>query len=67
MMVMKMAFDQIAYKNEFNRQNYDRIGFRVPKGKKEMLQAYAERHGISVNELITRSVEEYTGIPLSKD
>ena len=66
-MVMKMAFDQIAYKNEFHRQNYDRIGFRVPKVKKEMLQAYAERHGISVNELITRSVEEYTGIPLSKD
>ena len=55
---MKMAFDQIAYKNEFNRQSYDRIGFRVPKGKKEMLQAYAERHGISVNEFITLSVEE---------
>lgn len=67
MMVIKMAFDEVAYKNEFDRQNYDRLSFNVPKGKKALLKAYAEKQGISVNALITQAVEEYTGIPLSKD
>lgn len=62
-----MSFDENAYKNEFNRQNYDRIGVQIPKGKKALLKAYAEKQGISVNALITQAVEEYTGIPLSKD
>ncbi len=67
MMVIKMAFDEVAYKNEFDRQNYDRLSFNVPKGKKALLKAYAEKQGISVNALITQAVEEYTGISLSKD
>ena len=67
MMVIKMAFDEVAYKNEFDRQNYDRLSFNVPKGKKALLKTYAEKQGISVNALITQAVEEYTGIPLSKD
>lgn len=62
-----MAFDQIAYNDEYNRQNYDRIGLRIPKGKKAVLQAYAEKNGISVNALIAQAIEEYTGIPLTKD
>ena len=62
-----MAFDQIAYNDEYNRQNYDRIVLRIPKGKKAVLQAYAEKNGISVNALIAQAIEEYTGIPLTKD
>lgn len=27
-------FNQIAYQNEFNKRNYDRIEIKVPKGKK---------------------------------
>ena len=62
-----MAFDEIAYKNEFTRQAYDRLSLVVPKGKKAILKAYAEKKGISVNALIVQSIEEYTGISLSKD
>lgn len=62
-----MAFDETAYKNEFTRQTYDRLSVVVPKGKKAVLKAYAEKNGISVNALITQAIEEYTGIPLSKD
>lgn len=62
-----MAFDETAYKNEFARQTYDRLSLVVPKGKKAVLKAYAEKKGISVNALIAQAIEEYTGIPLSKD
>lgn len=62
-----MAFDPTAYKNEFDRQSYDRVAFNLPKGKKALLKAYAAKKGISVNALITQAIEEYTGIPLSKD
>lgn len=62
-----MAFDSTAYKDEFNRQNYDRVVARVPKGKKALIQAYADKHGISVNALVAQAIEEYTGIPMTKD
>ena len=62
-----MAFDPTAYKNEYARQSYDRIALNIPKGKKAELKAYATKKGISVNALIAQAIEEYTGIPLSKD
>ena len=62
-----MAFDPTAYKNEFDRQSYDRVALNLPKGKKAMLKAYAEKNGISVNALIAQAIESYTGIPRSKD
>lgn len=39
----------------------------LPKGKRAMLKAYAEKNGISVNSLIVQAIEEYTGIPMTKD
>lgn len=65
--MLQVAFDQTAYTNEFNRQSYDRISLMLPKGKRAMLKAYAEKNGISVNSLIVQAIEEYTGIPMTKD
>ena len=30
-------FNQIAYQNEFNKRNYDRIEIKVPKGRKAVI------------------------------
>ena len=47
-------FDPTKYKNDFNKQNYDRINLMIPKGKKDELKELAKEAGISVNEYINR-------------
>ena len=48
-------FNQIAYQNEFNKRNYDRIEIKVPKGKKAVIQAAA---GQSVSEFISQAIDK---------
>lgn len=51
-------FDQIAYQNEYNKKNYDRIEIQVPKGRKAIIKEAAREAGQSVNEFIIQSVNE---------
>lgn len=51
-------FNKVAYDNEFIKQKYDRINLTVPKGQKEVIKAYAESHGKSVNAYINDLIEE---------
>lgn len=51
-------FNQIAYQNEFNKRNYDRIEIKVPKGRKEVIKAAATAAGQSVNEFIAKAIDE---------
>lgn len=44
--------------NKYNNKAYDRINFVVPKGEKEMIQAFAADRGESVNAFIRRAVLE---------
>ena len=37
---------------------YDKVLVRMPKGKKEVIQAHTERTGQSVNGFINRAIEE---------
>lgn len=37
---------------------YDRIEAKVPKGKKEVIQAHAEAQGESLNAFINRAISE---------
>lgn len=60
-----MAFDQTAYKNEFNRQKYDRVIITLPKGRKDEIKEIAKRDGISMNEAILFALEKTYGINLS--
>lgn len=43
---------QIAYMNQYNRDNYDRYSVMFPKGKKEVYKELAERRGHTLNGLI---------------
>lgn len=50
-------FDSTAYKTEFNRQAYDEIKLRVPKGEKERIAQAAKARGMSLNKYITSLIE----------
>ena len=52
-----MAFNPADYKMSFDKENYERIAFRVPKGKKAELVKYAEKTGKSVNAVIIEAIE----------
>ena len=48
---------QATYKNR--REKVDCIQFRVPKGEREKLKAFAEEHGMSLTEFILEALEQY--------
>lgn len=54
-------FNQIAYQNEYNKMNYDRIEIKVPKGKKAVIKEAAQVAGQSVNEFINQAIDERMG------
>lgn len=53
-----MPFNPTAYKAEFNRQAYDEIKLRVPKGDKERIAQIAAQKGMSLNKYITKLIEK---------
>lgn len=57
-MSKEKTFDKIAYNNSYIAKAYDRINLTMPKGRKEALQAHAERTGESVNGFINRAIAE---------
>lgn len=44
--------------NKYMKENYDRINLTMPKGKKEVVQAQAEKQGQSVNAFINAAIDE---------
>lgn len=55
-------FNQIAYQNEFNKKNYDRIEIKVPKGKKAVITEAAAAAGQSVSQYITQAIDARMGL-----
>ena len=43
---------------KYEQEKVDRVAFRVPKGKREVIQAHAASCGESVNEFLIRAVDE---------
>jgi len=55
-----------AYAAQYKRKHVDRIAFEVPKGKKEVLRAEANKRCISINKLLVTALENQYGIDLGK-
>jgi len=53
--VSKERVKQVA---EYNLKTYDRVEFKVKKGRKEEIKAHAAKQGESLNGFITRAVAE---------
>lgn len=49
----------------YHKENYHTITIRIPKEKKEVLQALAKKERRSINQLFTIAVEEYYKVDLS--
>lgn len=48
-----------AYDNNYKKENYDQILFRVKKGKREEYRAAADELGLGQMELFRQAVEEF--------
>lgn len=46
------------YKNNWQKENVDRINLIVPKGRKDIIKAHAGHRGESVNGFINRAINE---------
>ena len=44
--------------NKYVKSNYDEVKLRMPKGKKDVIQAHAAQQGDSVNAYINRAIDE---------
>lgn len=44
--------------HKYVKENYDRIGITLPKGRKDEIKAHAESMNESVNGFITRAIDE---------
>ncbi len=56
-------FNATKYKNDFQKERYDRIILNVPKGKKPEIEDYRKKKGFKslneyINELIRRDMYE---------
>lgn len=54
---MSEKFNQIKYIDEYNKQNYDKVQFRVPKGQKERIKEAADKAGMSLSAFINEAIE----------
>lgn len=62
-----MAFDQLKYIDEYKRQNYDRIGLLVPKGKGKVIKDLAKAQGKSISQVVVEALENQYSVNLSKE
>ena len=46
------------YKNQWQKENCDRVNLTLPKGKKDIIKAHAESQGKSVNGFINEAIDE---------
>lgn len=44
--------------NKYVKSNYDEVKLRMPKGKKNVIQAHAAQQGESINAYINRAIDE---------
>lgn len=47
-----------GYKNQWQKENMDRINLALPKGEKDRIKAHAAAQGESVNGFIKRAIDE---------
>lgn len=55
----KTKFDATKYKNNYQKEKYDRIIVNVPKGRKQIIDDIAKKHGYkSLNSFIVDAIND---------
>lgn len=59
-----MAYSKAGMKavDKYVRENYDRIGIKVPKGRKADIEDFAKSRDLSVNALISSLLQNEMGL-----
>lgn len=57
-----MAKTSNAVKDRWNAKAYDDLRIRIPKGRREDVEAYAKEHGESVNGLVNGFLRDILNI-----
>ena len=53
------TFDAVKYKNDFQKEKYDRIIVNVVKGQKQIIDEYAKSQGYkSLNSFVVDAINE---------
>lgn len=57
------SFNPTKYKNEFNKETYDRASINFPKGQKKVIEAHWKKKGYDslnkyINDLIRKDMNE---------
>ena len=53
--------------NKYVREKYDRVNVTMPKGRKDEIQAFAARQGLSINAYINAAIAEKMAREESKE
>ena len=61
-----MAKPQTTASNKYNAKAYDRIALQVKKGQRDIIRAYAESKGMSLNGYINHLIESDMNTSQSK-
>ena len=57
-----MGRTSTTVKDRWNKNNYDDVRIRLPKGRKAAVEAFARAHGESVNGMVNRLVWAEMGL-----
>lgn len=57
-----MPKKQTEWSRAFNEKAYDRLSITIPKGQKAFLQAFANQHGESVNNITNKALLSFMGL-----
>lgn len=55
---MPQSKAHIKATNKYIAKAYDRVNLTLPKGEKEVIKAYAESQGLSLNAYINKLIQE---------
>lgn len=62
---MAQSEAHIKASNKYNAKAYDRVSLMLPKGNRDIIRAYAEAKGLSLNAYINKLISEDMGEALT--
>ena len=54
----KEKFNPVKYKNDYDREHYERVNLSLPKGSKDLIKGKAEKVGKSVSQYVLDLVKK---------
>ena len=62
---MAQSEAHIKASNKYNAKAYDRVSLMIPKGNRDIIRAYAEAQGMSLNGYINKLIADDMGEALT--